>query len=291
MSRSLHTKWTPASLGDSIDKTADCAQCRKEPVKGKSFMVCSGCKQVSFCSKECQTAAWKGHREYCKKRQAQMKAMANQPSSPDFPIYQIRRRLLSDFVEVHQCDFESAFYSAVIMGGGSMEKFPFDTRAVRVYLKYNPACSENPSTAFRLVAWEFFDDASSRAHPMPRASSTETYYEEQMRAQPGFCGVLCVHFRMEDANLFESYPQLRKTGIDPVIRAALEKIKTEGQDHKTWFERMQKLVEDGLVKRAFSEQDQALKMGRIELKKGKWVWVELEEAELKSRGLQSVTLF
>ena len=40
-----------------------CAFCGKTGAKS----LCTGCRGVSFCGKECQTAAWPGHKRACRK--------------------------------------------------------------------------------------------------------------------------------------------------------------------------------------------------------------------------------
>ena len=40
-----------------------CAFCGKTGAKS----LCTGCRGVSFCGKECQTAAWPGHKRACRR--------------------------------------------------------------------------------------------------------------------------------------------------------------------------------------------------------------------------------
>jgi len=44
-----------------------CGYCRKKEKNKNEFMICSRCKQVAYCSRECQKAHWKGHKNICKK--------------------------------------------------------------------------------------------------------------------------------------------------------------------------------------------------------------------------------
>ncbi|KAJ1470727.1 hypothetical protein T484DRAFT_1846714 [Baffinella frigidus] len=46
--------------------------------EGVGFKRCARCKQVCYCSAECQTTAWKGHKNTCKPPQLPLgEVMAN----------------------------------------------------------------------------------------------------------------------------------------------------------------------------------------------------------------------
>lgn len=42
-----------------------CRKCRKSPTGTQKFQRCSGCKQVQYCSKDCQRGDWKQHKKFC----------------------------------------------------------------------------------------------------------------------------------------------------------------------------------------------------------------------------------
>ncbi|KAF7324184.1 MYND-type domain-containing protein [Mycena kentingensis (nom. inval.)] len=281
MSRAKDIKFTPASKGDSYDKMSNCWQCLKSPIGKKPFMVCAACKEVSFCSKECQKTAWPKHKPICQHRKEAVAAMADTPSSATFPPFQIRKRLLTDFIEVHECSIRSALYSALILAG-HMESFPYATRAMRIFLRYNPACGENPSTAYDLVAHTWFDDAALNAQIRGGSYDPAALVGERggMRI-PGLCGWLRVYFQIEDHVVQEMYPQARR---QDVLGNALEVLHTHQIDHRPWFDTLQKTVRDGLVKRALTEESLVMQMGKMWLKKGKWVWVALTDEELAAGG-------
>jgi hypothetical protein len=50
------------------DLFGHCNYCRKSADKH-----CQGCKKVAYCSVDCQSAEWKKHKKYCKKRKKGMK--------------------------------------------------------------------------------------------------------------------------------------------------------------------------------------------------------------------------
>ena len=49
-----------------------CQNCGKDC--GTSLMLCSGCKSVGYCSRECQKSHWKFHKPTCKETQKEIKA-------------------------------------------------------------------------------------------------------------------------------------------------------------------------------------------------------------------------
>ena len=55
-------------LIDAINKdlTSRCSTCNKKKGGDLPMMICSGCRVVSYCTKECQRAGWGSHKEICK---------------------------------------------------------------------------------------------------------------------------------------------------------------------------------------------------------------------------------
>ena len=62
----LYDQFASAPPSASIDRTDKlvCGYCGKSSTE--RLMVCSRCKDVAYCDKECQLAAWKGHKKICK---------------------------------------------------------------------------------------------------------------------------------------------------------------------------------------------------------------------------------
>ncbi|KAF8140781.1 hypothetical protein K438DRAFT_2030416 [Mycena galopus ATCC 62051] len=274
MSRNLSMKFTPASKGDTYYKMNECAHCYKAPTN-KQFPVCSACKEASFCSKECQTQAWPLHKQFCQMRKKTVAAMADAPSSAIFPPFGIRKRLLTDFIEVHECSFQSAFWSALILEGG-IDNFPYSKRAIRVLLRYRSDCNENPSVAFSVESCTWIDS--------DECNTLEERADAELRSgHAGYRGMLRVVFRMEDHGVRESYPQAHDLGpFSGLIRMHIATV-----DHTKWVSRIQQFVRDGLVMRAPGENVLPMQLGKMKMKKGKWVWVQLTKAELLNYGYSS----
>lgn len=221
--------------------------------------------------------------------------MANSPSSSDFPPFSIRKRLLTDFIEVrvpvpvlfssvqleypqvHECSFQSAFESALILEGG-IDKFPFTKRAILVQLKYRPDCQENPSVAFSIEGCTWTTQGAQNRSPM------EDQIDAESRARvPGYRGLLRVYFAMEDHTIGELYPQTHLQGLPGVLhRACIATV-----DHTKWVSRVQQFVRDGLVMRAEGETNRMMQLGKLKMRKGKWVWVQLTKSELLGFGYPS----
>ncbi|KAJ7174179.1 hypothetical protein C8R43DRAFT_943794 [Mycena crocata] len=246
-------KFTPASKGDTYDKMSQCFHCLKEP-DTKPFAI----------------------------RKNTVAAKAHAPSSANFPPFLIRKRLLTDFIEAHECTFRSAFSSALILEGG-IDNFPYEKRGIVVMLRYRPDCGENPSVAYSVLSytWVTSDEMAARfgykIEPMDRAM------DARAQAVAGYRGLLRVYFRMEDNIVQEMYPQTAPQGLHAVLhQAAIANI-----DHTKWIERVQQFVNDGLVMRAPGEFEAVMQLGRLKMKKGKWVWVQLTKAELLEFGYPS----
>ncbi|KAJ7704763.1 hypothetical protein B0H17DRAFT_1175388 [Mycena rosella] len=282
MSRDASMKFTPASVGDSYDKMSQCSHCYKEPTK-KPFPVCASCKEASFCSKECQAKAWPLHKTFCQHRKKAVAAMAHSPSSPEFPPFAIRKHLLTDFIELIWA--KSAFSSALILEGG-IDNFAFDKRVIFVLLKYRPDCNENPSVAFSVEGCALMTELQMEALFGQRrvGGAMEAMIDAQSRAShAGYRGLLHVYFKMEDHIVAEAYPQAHVLGdVGEVHRKYVVTV-----DHTKWVTRVQQFVRDGLVMRAPAENVLMMQLGRMSMKKGKWVWVQLTKAELVQLGYPS----
>ncbi|KAJ7617292.1 hypothetical protein FB45DRAFT_933833 [Roridomyces roridus] len=288
LEREPSMKFTPASQGDSYDKMSPCNHCNKSPGK-KPFPVCAGCKEASFCSTECQKKAWPLHKTFCGWRKRRMDEMANVPSSTDFPSFQIRKRLMADFIEVHECTFPSGFTSAIIAEGG-IENFPYDKRCLLVTLRYRPDCQENPSVAFNVIGsrWATEVELKLQYNRAWGKSPMDIHVDTRMRqGDAGYIAMFCVYFIMEDDMIGELYPQTRTQFQAPGVLGVLQRQQMAALDHSKWLSRVQGFVRDGLVVHSPRQQALIMQLGKMEMEKGKWVWVQLTKAELLKHGYTS----
>lgn len=56
------TKWRPLAVGLCVCNACGCVEAQNKKLK-----TCCGCREVKYCSKECQAADWKHHKNNCKK--------------------------------------------------------------------------------------------------------------------------------------------------------------------------------------------------------------------------------
>lgn len=75
----------PSATSGAVD-TRTCDWCGKSSGEAK-LLACSACKKANYCGKECQKAAWKGHKAICKQnRKASGDAQEPKKSKPKLPL-------------------------------------------------------------------------------------------------------------------------------------------------------------------------------------------------------------
>ncbi|KAJ6451679.1 hypothetical protein C8R47DRAFT_1169975 [Mycena vitilis] len=190
-------------------------------------------------------------------------------------------------MEVHECSFQSAFSSALILEGG-IDNFSYTDRAILVFLRYRANCNEDPSIAYSVEGALWVTLAEINAINGSRLTSLSSPMEDAMESRVrskvvGFRGMLSVLFKIEDYTVRESYPQVHTPGDI----GALHRQHIATLDHTKWVSRVQQFVRDGLVMRAPGEQALLMQLGKMKLIKGKWVWVQLTKAELLQYGYPS----
>lgn len=57
--------WTAEQERLRLVATIGCRRCKRLPQSGQTFSRCSGCKEVQYCSTDCQRDDWKEHKKFC----------------------------------------------------------------------------------------------------------------------------------------------------------------------------------------------------------------------------------
>ena len=71
------------ALKESIyDPLARCKKCYKKENFKSEFRTCSKCKKVFYCSRECQKAHWKDHKNHCCQTKASIQTMGRRNGPP-----------------------------------------------------------------------------------------------------------------------------------------------------------------------------------------------------------------
>jgi hypothetical protein len=63
--RSASMDVSPGSGGSSAAYVSACAQCGTKAERDRRLMKCGRCRDVHYCSKECQMRHWNVHRKWC----------------------------------------------------------------------------------------------------------------------------------------------------------------------------------------------------------------------------------
>lgn len=89
----------------SSEKCANCG-IREFIDKDKKFKVCGGCKDVRYCSQQCQTENWAKHKKYCKLKQASNKKPKKQPVIMENDTYIPSCKCLSSYARNTEQSFQ-----------------------------------------------------------------------------------------------------------------------------------------------------------------------------------------
>lgn len=96
---------------NSTDAECACAECGKV---GDDHKLCSSCKSVKYCSRQCQLKSWPSHKEECKKQSAKLQEGAlfkPPPPQPDCPIC-----MLPLPIDISQCQYQVCCSSYLCTG-------------------------------------------------------------------------------------------------------------------------------------------------------------------------------
>jgi len=126
------------SAASSGDQARHCQACEKTAPEIKLFW-CARCKQVSYCSKECQTSNWKSHKVFCNNQVGannSLQHLANAaPGTVERETYEVEARL-KRWVELYRGKVGTAAIHALTLQS-TPEKIL--THLLVVTLSPNPA--------------------------------------------------------------------------------------------------------------------------------------------------------
>jgi hypothetical protein len=81
-----------------------CGNCQK---KAEDMYLCGNCKEIEYCSKECQTAAWKIHKEFCSTRKIMV--FADVAESMNYSIPQSFLKNFGDYEKFLETTLSASF--------------------------------------------------------------------------------------------------------------------------------------------------------------------------------------
>ncbi|KZV89009.1 hypothetical protein EXIGLDRAFT_161075 [Exidia glandulosa HHB12029] len=190
-----------------VSKTRDhyemeqCHRCWKSKSEATTLLVCSACKTVLYCSKECQKAAWPAHKEHCKRDAAANETMRSvtvsvnpttNVSLPDQPTNYFDLLIaLRAWTTKHRPLLAEQLISALDLRGDSTNRA---RRTMVVYVEWRPG---NVPTArrFRMISAAAVDMMEVEGQ-RPGLIETQARMDAEHRQQGGFgvamMNILCL---------------------------------------------------------------------------------------------------
>lgn len=260
-----------------------CANCGNYRKPGSpALSVCGACQGLRYCSRQCQIAHWKYHKESCKIGQEVRHTIANQPNGP---AIETLLRNIEDFVRLHTPVFRQILATAI----SHSPSFDFREKFALVLLgKSDLAKSDrgNPARAFFVESADFVDmpipgDHESYGRQLTAMRPAAERFEEKERGAEGYLGLLMCLYQVEAYQWI--FPlTLTFSDINTLVSP------------ENWQNEMRLWSREGIVFRTINGK---VKQGVMVKVKSKWVWKEhsplegMDEAtvEFFRTGLQTLT--
>lgn len=255
-----------------------CANCGNYRKPGSpTLSVCGACQGLRYCSRQCQIAHWKVHKESCKISQQVRREIANEPNGA---AVETLLRNIEDFVRLHTPVFRQILATAI----SHSPSFDFRKQFVQIHLgksELEKPDRGNPAKAFYVKSVDFVDmpspgdlDYESYGKQLTAMRPAVERFEENGWGGEGYFGLLVTLYQVE---AYQWIIPLTLNISDINTTISLE----------NWKNEMRLWSRQGIVVRSI---DGKAKQGVMVKVKSKWVWKERNPLEgMDEATVESIT--
>jgi hypothetical protein len=251
-----------------------CANCGNYREPGSpALSVCGACQGLRYCSRQCQIAHWKVHKESCRISQQVRRAIADQPNGP---AVETLLRNIEDFVRLHTPVFRRILATAI----SHSPSFDFRKKFVQVLLgksALEKPDKGNPARAFFVKSANFVNmpgpgDHESYGKQLTAMRPAAERFEEKECGAEGYLGLLMCRYQVE-AYQWIIPLTLHFSDINTIVSP------------ETWQNELRLWSGRGIVFRTIDGKEKEGVMVKV---KSKWVWKEhtslegMDEATVES---------
>ncbi|RPD59288.1 hypothetical protein L226DRAFT_104370 [Lentinus tigrinus ALCF2SS1-7] len=210
--------------GDNLRR---CAHCHKPEVVGLKLKSCSSCRNILYCSGECQKANWPTHKNTCR---AGPPAQEHQLAQYGYTSAAAFSRDVRDYIDAHSWAIRNIVMIIRQIWRDTHPNTPIREQPRRIRFRLqcqtspsNPRKNHNPATRFAVVGTPALCDLDEWIRDFPdwweqsergRAELETKYAREQ---GPDYLGLLSLEYFVPETNActMDFLPILQPNVIDP----------------------------------------------------------------------------
>ncbi|KAI0688303.1 hypothetical protein C8T65DRAFT_619463 [Cerioporus squamosus] len=186
-----------------IGQTPRCDHCRRAATTETPLKLCGGCSTMYYCSKDCQKAAWRSHRDICRRPQLDAHHEMKNPS----PINVAK--IFADWVDIHAESVKGLLDCTVYLAGGVAHALSAP-RGVVCLISMRQNWDGNPAAPFHLLSVDLLHKDKSEVLKAPwdgLMNSCREYVKAiKEDRNPALAGVIPVVFCMPDEDFVFRHP-------------------------------------------------------------------------------------
>ncbi|EIW60865.1 uncharacterized protein TRAVEDRAFT_46102 [Trametes versicolor FP-101664 SS1] len=239
----------PTQIGTRKCENVKCG--RGTETGGKLMKQCAGCSSATYCSKECQKAAWPMHKPCCRliKRNAEVLSSLDEDAQRfGYESSITFAQAMHEYTEAHQWAVYNMILAHILLKSGpSMaiaQREPIGAVMLRFLLvcqstPATPRSQRNPATTFKVVEHGFMRMDYYATGPARNArlcadmiKECQTYHEKNLRSKtlgPFYVGVIPIVYTTSEVcvqhiTLFPVFRPPNNINMDPLVKRVLHDL-------------------------------------------------------------------